>query len=166
MTCSRRLRTTSRSLPSRERGLKFNRCHYCGLDRRSLPSRERGLKYQLMACRAVGGHVAPFAGAWIEIAHPPEYRSRRYVAPFAGAWIEITVALRALMRHPVAPFAGAWIEILLSPGLTPSRKVAPFAGAWIEIIHARVILPRTALSLPSRERGLKYIHHLPSKYAT
>ena len=57
---------------------------------------------------------------------------------------------------PVAPFAGAWIEILkdLNQSLNEGL-VAPFAGAWIEIYSSRV-LTNTHLSLPSRERGLKY----------
>ena len=33
------------------------------------------------------------------------------VAPFAGAWIEIAVRKQAVQRAMVAPFAGAWIEI-------------------------------------------------------
>ena len=35
--------------------------------------------------------VAPFAGAWIEIAEGMEQTGQRFVAPFAGAWIEISV---------------------------------------------------------------------------
>ena len=34
--------------------------------------------------------VAPFAGAWIEIAGRRQRDDRKRVAPFAGAWIEIT----------------------------------------------------------------------------
>ena len=34
--------------------------------------------------------------------------------------------------------------------------VAPFAGAWIEIYHAGFILRNGDMSLPSRERGLKW----------
>ena len=33
------------------------------------------------------------------------------VAPFAGAWIEIADSMRVLLTNIVAPFAGAWIEI-------------------------------------------------------
>ena len=33
--------------------------------------------------------VAPFAGAWIEIARMDIYKPVKSVAPFAGAWIEI-----------------------------------------------------------------------------
>ena len=33
------------------------------------------------------------------------------VAPFAGAWIEIAVDHHTIANIDVAPFAGAWIEI-------------------------------------------------------
>ena len=35
----------------------------------------------------------------------------KHVAPFAGAWIEMSNALACGISSPVAPFAGAWIEI-------------------------------------------------------
>ena len=57
----------------------------------------------------------------------------------------------------VAPFAGAWIEIsVLTFIVRLFIPVAPFAGAWIEIIQWVEADPRASLSLPSRERGLKY----------
>ena len=34
-----------------------------------------------------------------------------HVAPFAGAWIEIRFLIRKILPSIVAPFAGAWIEI-------------------------------------------------------
>ena len=34
--------------------------------------------------------------------------------------------------------------------------VAPFAGAWIEMFNAMKQIAKDVLSLPSRERGLKY----------
>ena len=55
----------------------------------SLPSRERGLKYQLIQCYAKEISVAPFAGAWIEILTHRNISIALVVAPFAGAWIEI-----------------------------------------------------------------------------
>ena len=57
----------------------------------------------------------------------------------------------------VAPFAGAWIEIGSLPAvLLPSQQVAPFAGAWIEIPQTPAVSIPVA-SLPSRERGLKFL---------
>ena len=55
----------------------------------SLPSRERGLKCIQSNVPIRGGHVAPFAGAWIEIRMWHRARLPASVAPFAGAWIEI-----------------------------------------------------------------------------
>ena len=37
----------------------------------SLPSRERGLKFDLIHAPAAKHYVAPFTGAWIEIAFRP-----------------------------------------------------------------------------------------------
>ena len=55
----------------------------------SLPSRERGLKYQSLKQIPRKENVAPFTGAWIEMpAATPEHLNGP-VAPFTGAWIEI-----------------------------------------------------------------------------
>ena len=59
-------------------------------------------------------------------------------------------------RKVVAPFAGAWIEIQPYLGRQKFGTVAPFAGAWIEILQLDNGI-KTAKSLPSRERGLKYL---------
>ena len=56
--------------------------------------------------------VAPFVGAWIEIAQIPEELTIDLVAPFVGAWIEISSCSNCGGLFPVAPFVGAWIEIL------------------------------------------------------
>ena len=81
------------------------------------------------------------------------------VAPFAGAWIEIKYVIGYFSRHIVAPFAGAWIEMLNGVPISSAVVVAPFAGAWIEMTEAA--LPEdTPESLPSRERGLKFIKSL------
>ena len=55
----------------------------------SLPSRERGLKYQFYLTIHLHENVAPFAGAWIEIADSVYKSFSKLVAPFAGAWIEM-----------------------------------------------------------------------------
>ena len=100
----------------------------------SLPSRERGLKYQRKEDKLWTVYVAPFAGAWIEICFLLSERTKVHiVAPFAGAWIEITKEKRMLAELLVAPFAGAWIEIHDSGIIKVEESVAPFAGAWIEI---------------------------------
>ena len=55
----------------------------------SLPSRERGLKSYLELAELTEKYVAPFTGAWIEIALGVEIPGLDHVAPFTGAWIEI-----------------------------------------------------------------------------
>ena len=80
------------------------------------------------------------------------------VAPFAGAWIEIRKNAAMLVLSLVAPFAGAWIEMPCA--LLPCQatlRVAPFAGAWIEILRGIRGLVMIPWSLPSRERGLKFL---------
>ena len=58
-------------------------------------------------------HVAPLAGAWIEMTGSGGYVDRTdFVAPLAGAWIEIGLTKeRERETLMVAPLAGAWIEI-------------------------------------------------------
>ena len=80
----------SRSLPTRERGLKLPSvltAHIIGM---SLPTRERGLKWRECFDGINKSHVAPHAGAWIEMSLTErEIGTKFYVAPHAGAWIEI-----------------------------------------------------------------------------
>ncbi len=56
---------------------------------KSLPSRERGLKFEEDSEGNVTRKVAPFAGAWIEMAIAAKLIEDGRVAPFTGAWIEI-----------------------------------------------------------------------------
>ena len=55
------------SLPTRERGLKSAGGAVGVEEYKSLPTRERGLKYTLVPVERCRDHVAPYAGAWIEI---------------------------------------------------------------------------------------------------
>ena len=59
---------SSRSLPLRERGLKYLLLDVLSGVNRSLPSRERGLKFDEQTGFLGVLDVAPFAGAWIEMA--------------------------------------------------------------------------------------------------
>ena len=77
-----------------------------------------------------------------------------HVAPFAGAWIEITIFELTIGEQEVAPFAGAWIEIDLQDIMLVKNYVAPFAGAWIEIAVVKCNMQYRG-SLCSPERGLK-----------
>ena len=79
------------------------------------------------------------------------------VAPFTGAWIEIMLCVRVALRCFVAPFTGAWIEIFKikavlshSPGSLPSRE------RGLKFLNFLKATPYSFKSLPSRERGLKY----------
>ena len=60
-------KTTTTSLPSRERGLKLIFVGRNTTMQSSLPSRERGLKLMMQMQIIRGQQVAPLAGAWIEI---------------------------------------------------------------------------------------------------
>ena len=56
---------------------------------------------------------------------------------------------------------GAWIEILLTCIPFAICCVAPFVGAWIEMRTIKRRQPKAMMSLPSWERGLKFLlrHH-------
>ena len=62
-----------------------------------------------------------------------------------------------LLYLSVAPHAVAWIEILSHAGGVQPVIVAPHAGAWIEMLHNVDAPTSTLTSLPTRERGLKYV---------
>ena len=64
------------------------------------------------------------------------------------------------LSAPVAPLAGAWIEITSEFEDALSDIVAPLAGAWIEILNPIIMTAEASVSLPLRERGLKF--NLPS----
>ena len=57
--------------------------------RRSLPTRERGLKFSRIDKDVSDDDVAPYTGAWIEITKLEPHSCARFVAPYTGAWIEI-----------------------------------------------------------------------------
>ncbi len=62
-----------------------------------------------------------------------------------------------MLINAVAPFAGAWIEIRRTGyDYAYLVYVAPFAGAWIEMNAENTAVMRYYVSLPSRERGLKF----------
>ena len=58
----------------------------------------------------------------------------------------------------VAPLVGAWIEIIAKLYKYVPIFVAPLVGAWIEIWNQYRIFYDPNMSLPSWERGLKYLH--------
>ena len=82
------------------------------------------------------------------------------VAPYAGAWIEMMMLGSVKFCINVAPYAGAWIEMPWSVHRGMVARVAPYAGAWIEMAHLQTAWCGI-LSLPTRERGLKYTTAVP-----
>ena len=61
-----------------------------------------------------------------------------------------------MAKIAVAPLVGAWIEISGMRDAREGRSVAPLVGAWIEICKLLKTC-RFCSSLPSWERGLKYV---------
>ena len=61
----------------------------------SLPSRERGLKFERIRRGLDRIQVAPFTGAWIEILGRVRDALDVFVAPFTGAWIEIQASSKS-----------------------------------------------------------------------
>ena len=51
----------------------------------------RGLKSVRQVSAALFDIVAPYTGAWIEIAEARRLIFGRIVAPYTGAWIEMTI---------------------------------------------------------------------------
>ena len=77
------------------------------------------------------------------------------VAPFTGAWIEIDVSVFYFNVWEVAPFTGAWIEITISIAFLPPRMSLPSRERGLKYGRRRD-LEKGHKSLPSRERGLKF----------
>ena len=100
----------------------------------SLPSRERGLKY--FSVRKSGRAPASL--------------------PSRERGLKLHLSIIVILWLGVAPLAGAWIEIKLTVLDHARLTVAPLAGAWIEIFADYAPYTDVKLSLPSRERGLKF----------
>ena len=127
-----------RSLPMRERGLKFSPRRVRRGSRASLPMRERGLKSFDDWWWLEGLGVAPHAGAWIEI---PMRRSCAAAGPASlpmrERGLKYRIRVVADAAQFVAPHAGAWIEIFAPCAVGRAASVAPHAGAWIEMGSGR-----------------------------
>ena len=80
-----------------------------------------------------------------------------HVAPLAGAWIEISSDRHAHQTRRVAPLAGAWIEILLRRriGLSSASHPSRVRGLKLAGGNAK---KTWIVSHPSRVRGLKLSH--------
>ena len=106
-----------------------------------------------------------------------KYYWRWSVAPYAGAWIEIATALsirflrrsllmqeRGLKSVDLIPTLPGDVSLLMQErGLKSDVSittlfmavVAPYAGAWIEILSSLTSLIAKLMSLLMQERGLK-----------
>ena len=122
-----------RSLPSRERGLKYF-VPPVNLNRSvSLPSRERGLKCSALCC-----HVKQFC-----------------VAPFTGAWIEMLVLRAGSAASMSLPSRERGLKSRRSRRHTPMTASLPSRERGLKL-RGQGFRRRTRwTSLPSRERGLK-----------
>ena len=84
------------SLPSRERGLKSYKAFECRATMSgSLPSRERGLKYRGNRDRRGGNRSLPSRERGLKFDEQTGFLGVLDVAPFAGAWIEMAVVFGA-----------------------------------------------------------------------
>ena len=101
----------SRSLPLRERGLKYHDLDIICEDHESLPLRERGLKYGLAGQPWLCIQVAPFTGAWIEIVPRVPGRRAGGSLPLRERGLKLRISIGVVEDVVVAPFTGAWIEI-------------------------------------------------------
>ena len=104
-----------------------------GTSTKSLPSRERGLKYLFYPTVHLYENVAPFAGAWIEILSDFKDGTVFDVAPFAGAWIEIVSDGLSGFAGWSLPSRERGLKFISLAAIAVMVLVAPFAGAWIEI---------------------------------
>ena len=126
------LKARHKSLPSRERGLKFRNQKPQHTVKPSLPSRERGLKWfcpwQLgfAYCRSPHGSVD-----WNNL-EEKEIHINQCRSPHGSVdWnLKLWISIRL---SSVAPLTGAWIEIYEREKRDRKYKVAPLTGAWIEI---------------------------------
>ena len=124
--------------------------------------------------------VAPFAGAWIEILWVDIVSITSISRSLRGSvdWNTITViymvfvirrSLRGsvdwnssilyfLIYFIVAPFAGAWIEITKTGEMIKTLTSRSLRGSVDWNLQVLVSHYSLRMSLPSRERGLKYNH--------
>ena len=77
--------------------------------------------------------VAPFTGAWIEMALSSGRRRGSSSLPSRERGLKFHAVWTSSPPTAVAPFTGAWIEMVISCAPDTPEKVAPFTGAWIEI---------------------------------
>ncbi len=103
--------------------------------------------------------VAPLAGARIEIPVPHSRSHSLRSLPSRERGLKFDQIIRHCCHLLVAPLAGARIEIPSCGSRSAARRVAPLAGARIEI-NKMLGKGYVFMSLPSRERGLKFVRNV------
>ena len=71
-----------------------------------------------------------------------------------GAWIEMCDLETTVYKGQVAPLVGAWIEIMLEMWLNQTKKSLPSWERGLKYMKT-FLVSALVLSLPSWERGLK-----------
>ena len=114
------------------------------------------MKYDLGIQFKQSGQVTPLAGVWIEITDSQTTDSRKESSlPSRECGLKFDKKTDIRKAESVTPLAGVWIEIDEGVKIVYDDSVTPLAGVWIEIPD----FPSSfygALSLPSRECGLKF----------
>ena len=123
---------------------------------KSLPSWERGLKFELLSPCQNPRLVAPLVGAWIEIITHCSLLSVHRSLP---SWERgLKYKLPPLCPTNFYTSLPSWERGLKSRllwSVDDSLPVAPLVGAWIEMMKSARRYS-SQKSLPSWERGLKY----------
>ena len=126
----------------------------------SLPSRERGLKYEPRHCATVRRRVAPFKGAWIEIACPTSHRPATRSLPSRERGLKWTDRPEKRRRCQSLPSRERGLKCR-SPNASVCRsRSLPSRERGLKY-GGRQGFGGVQRSLPSRERGLKFLGKRP-----
>ena len=146
---------TYSSFPTRERGLKSFRSSYDTWMPAVVPHEGTWIEIPISYLSAGGRGVVPHEGTWIEMLEQWQTYLESGVVPHEGTWIEMSNLSLYSPDNPVVPHEGTWIEIQVDGELGNALSVVPHEGTWIEITGV-VGGDVTAVSFPTRERGLKF----------
>ena len=128
---------------------------YWSTPQKSLPTRERGLKLAHGSLVQKRFGVAPYAGAWIEIAHMEGDNEKFLSLPTQERGLKFQCSDILLCLFDVAPYAGAWIEILVRSCRFRQQEGRSLRGSVDWNVSQSQRWYNSAMSLPTRERGLK-----------
>ena len=120
----------------------------------SLPTRERGLKFTSRGIQERYFEVAPYTGAWIEIALFTPIFAASAVAPYTGAWIEIGKTQQMVFLFLSLPTRERGLKLPIRLLCTVGKTSLPTRERGLKFCltgHPVIGIG----SLPTRERGLK-----------